>query len=790
MPTTNPVPSTDPTDLLFNAGKLDEVVNSASSTYADRFGTARRTLKGLEAEFPNAQANATAAAASANASAASATQAANEAVSAATAVGLAFNEATAAQASRVAAELARTGAESARDAAMLSAGVYATTTQGLAATTSGQYFSVPSAESAEYLILYLNNAGAAVEQKRYPSDQAVKSFNDRLKVAESPDGFLFSDQRGAVAAKLLQDGTFETSQSKTKSISGSGNGDFAFALMDNQGRIAFAVYNNGRVVPWVTSSSGIYVVPAGSTAAEINQALIDHKFVATVPGASYSINEPLRFPSNSYFDFSYSNITLASGANCYMLVNEDQYNGNKNIVIKRGRLFGNAPGQTRNYTGDYRTGYYGFGCCFTKVDNLCMDDFYVEETESWGVAYFLCGTVIFNNFDFNQGVTPGSNGDGITGIAKRIYISNVRGYTNDDMIAVGTGKSTLQGYDVGIANADNIDVDLVSVSNIVGISKSGNKPWVGVGIYATAGKTIKNTLIDGVAGDFNIYGYRIQNYWPTSGDGYFDTVDIRNVSPAVNGEYGSVIDVTDIKTLRIESAKADSPGVSKPLLRTSNSSIQHLIVDGVEMKTNTATSGVSLVSIDQRASRYTSRISIRDADVHRSDVSSANGLVAVTWESGAPELTLSVDNGFVQGASMVGRAQSVSTLLKSTNPQYEAVNYIGTQKFTESLALQNGWSVGGGTLDARIAAVIGGGDVSLNGIVQAGTLAASTSILTVSPVLRPKAEQRYRLQSLNGQISSALDLLLSTAGVLGIIQAQNVSVGDLFNFSEIKFLTI
>lgn len=787
MPTANPVPSYDPTDLIFNAERLDEMVNSTASVYTDRRGVQRRTLAALEAEFPNAAANAAAAAELA-------TQAANEAASAATAVGLAFNEATAAQASRVAAELARTGAESARDAAMLSAGVYATTTQGLAATTSGQYFSVPSAESAEYLILYLNNAGAAVEQKRYPSDQAVKSFNDRLKVAASPDSFLFADQRGAVAAKLLQDGTFETGQSKTKSISGSGNGDFAFALMDSQGRIAFAVYNNGRVVPWVTSSgasaSGIYVVPAGSTAAEINQALIDHKFVATVPGASYSINEPIRFPSNSYFDFSYSNITLASGANCYMLVNEDQYNGNENIVIKRGRLLGNAPGQTRNYTGDYRTGYYGFGCCFTKVDNLCMDDFYVEETESWGIAYFLCGTVIFNNFDFNQGVTPGSNGDGITGIAKRIYISNVRGYTNDDMIAVGTGKSTLQGYDVGIANADNIDVDLVSVRNIVGVSKSGNKPWVGVGIYATAGKSIKNTLIDGVAGDFNIYGYRIQNYWSTNGDGYFDTVDIRNVSPIVNGDYGAVIDVTEIKTLRIESAKADSPSVSKPLLRTTNSSIQHLIVDGVEMKTNTATTGASLVSIDQRASRYTSRISIRDADVHRSDVSSANGLVSVTWASGAPELTLSVDNGFVQGASMVGRAQSVSTLLKSTNPQYEAVNYIGAQKFAESLALQNGWSVGGGTLDARIAAVIGGGEVSLNGIVQAGTLAASTSILTVSPVLRPKADQRYRLQSLSGQTSSALDLLLSTAGVLSIIQAQNVSAGDLFNISEIKFLTI
>lgn len=77
MPTTNPVPSTDPTDLLFNAGKLDEVVNSTSTTYTDRLGVQRRTLIGLEAEFPNAAANAVASAASAISAETSATEAKN-----------------------------------------------------------------------------------------------------------------------------------------------------------------------------------------------------------------------------------------------------------------------------------------------------------------------------------------------------------------------------------------------------------------------------------------------------------------------------------------------------------------------------------------------------------------------------------------------------------------------------------------------------------------------------------------------------------------------------------------
>ena len=51
MPTTNPVPSQDPSDLLFNAGKLDEVLNGAGNSFTDRLGVARRTVAGMNADF-------------------------------------------------------------------------------------------------------------------------------------------------------------------------------------------------------------------------------------------------------------------------------------------------------------------------------------------------------------------------------------------------------------------------------------------------------------------------------------------------------------------------------------------------------------------------------------------------------------------------------------------------------------------------------------------------------------------------------------------------------------------
>lgn len=45
-PTSNPVPSNDPRDLLFNAGVLDAVVHSINPTFTDRFGAQRLTVAG------------------------------------------------------------------------------------------------------------------------------------------------------------------------------------------------------------------------------------------------------------------------------------------------------------------------------------------------------------------------------------------------------------------------------------------------------------------------------------------------------------------------------------------------------------------------------------------------------------------------------------------------------------------------------------------------------------------------------------------------------------------------
>lgn len=52
-PTNKPIPSEDPRDLKFNAGKIDEEVNGRADHYTDRFGAQRLTNTGRNHQFQN-----------------------------------------------------------------------------------------------------------------------------------------------------------------------------------------------------------------------------------------------------------------------------------------------------------------------------------------------------------------------------------------------------------------------------------------------------------------------------------------------------------------------------------------------------------------------------------------------------------------------------------------------------------------------------------------------------------------------------------------------------------------
>lgn len=63
----------------------------------------------------------------------------------------------------------------------VAAGIYPTTEAGIAATSDGTYFNVPSDDPNDYIILYQNAGGTAVEISRAPSSGRVTAIDDDLQ---------------------------------------------------------------------------------------------------------------------------------------------------------------------------------------------------------------------------------------------------------------------------------------------------------------------------------------------------------------------------------------------------------------------------------------------------------------------------------------------------------------------------------------------------------------------------------------------------------------------------------
>lgn len=158
---------------------------------------------------------------------------------------------------------AKTAAEAARDAAQLSAGVYATTAAGLAATTNGKYFSVPSAESRDSLILYQNSSGTAVEVKRYPAAAALDFVNETYPLPESPV-FSVTDEAGNIALEIPRSGGIRAagfSVTGAFTVDASGQietgailtaspvfAEYAYSVTDENGNVILGVDAQGRLV--------------------------------------------------------------------------------------------------------------------------------------------------------------------------------------------------------------------------------------------------------------------------------------------------------------------------------------------------------------------------------------------------------------------------------------------------------------------------------------------------------------------------------------------------------------
>jgi polygalacturonase len=135
-------------------------------------------------------------------------------------------------------------------------------------------------------------------------------------------------------------------------------------------------------------------------------------------------------------------ISLADNAMDYLLINSDRENGNRNICIIGGIWDGNNLHQTCPYhQGDRSEGglkkYMGNVIFLMNVENLYLEGLTIKDPETFGVhlAKVRKFTVKDIVFDYNLELV---NEDGIhiKGPSSEGFIRNIKGNTNDDMVAL------------------------------------------------------------------------------------------------------------------------------------------------------------------------------------------------------------------------------------------------------------------------------------------------------------------------------------------------------------------
>lgn len=228
--TGNPLGSTDPRDLIDNAGNLDEAVNSESETWTDRRGVERATLPALIAAYPHAAADAA----------------------------LAESARASAEGAAVQADDAADRAELAADSAVGNADVYDDIAAGLAATAEGDQFQVLSADNTEF-VRYRHDVGpVATEVGRYPSAESVSVLANKVRASTGPF-FSVTDEAGFSVMEYTAEG-LETPEMRAEQgvftvkgvceiRGGSAAPDVALLVVDEFGFVGFRSTDNGGAEP-------------------------------------------------------------------------------------------------------------------------------------------------------------------------------------------------------------------------------------------------------------------------------------------------------------------------------------------------------------------------------------------------------------------------------------------------------------------------------------------------------------------------------------------------------------
>lgn len=280
---------------------------------------------------------------------------------------------------------------------------------------------------------------------------------------------------------------------------------------------SYIIFKSGSNYYAKSGSSG-QIDYSGTNATTIMQSALNHQGKIIVGKGEFSISGIICILDNTTFSgMGFETIFKQSnGANLqYIITNNDQTNGNDNIIIRDLKIDGNKANNPSAGIGlDFRasSGHY--------CENIIIENLWVTETKDHGIAFHNArGFKILNNFVNNTGK------DGI-GLGWKCYEGIISGNTLEK-----TGDSAIS----TVSNNEKI----IITDNTIKNTTAGHGVDVSGGKYVTVSNNfIEEAFYDGIL----VRRFQIDSTWYE-----IENIVITNNNLNKNGRHGINIDTVTAK---------------------------------------------------------------------------------------------------------------------------------------------------------------------------------------------------------------------------------------------------
>lgn len=276
-------------------------------------------------------------------------------------------------------------------------------------------------------------------------------------------------------------------------------------------------------------------------------------------------------------------LKLKDASNRPVLQNKNySLNIDENISITGLKIDGNFANQVHHLTSGPYANEPVSGLRFFGVKNLNIEKTYIYHSRTYGIWLSRIDRFVGRDIEFEQDTLTFSNQDGlhVNGVCSNMFIENISGLTNDDLLALNA-DDVPQGVNVSYGAITNVNISGVNFKN----SLNGIR-------LLSATSLLDQIIIRNLVGIVRDNVVAISAY--QLGVGNFGTIDINSVDVRtsnphnVMGEYGGYILINDksdhIKISNVNRVTGDD---ARPTVRIQGrADIQTLEIDGITTKIN------------------------------------------------------------------------------------------------------------------------------------------------------------------------------------------------------------